>query len=199
MLKSLFALTLALLCSVSFAQHKFPASDPMFILALNKQVQDHLKLSDDQRKKIASVVEGIVQDDGNGRQMIMLSGDTDLDQIDKDVLSALDKDQTKRYYQIYMQQNGFIALSRKVFADMVGVSEEQEKKLEAVWAAHQDRMQTYFTTNGPGSQELKITREALANMRKQTDKEAEAVLTPDQLAKWKESLGEKFELKEIGA
>lgn len=198
MLKSLFALTLLTLCSVCFAQHEFPVSQPKFILALNKQVQEHLKLTEDQKKKIAGVVEGIVQDDGHGRQMIMLSGDTDMDQLDKDVLSALDKDQTKRYNQIYMQQNGFASLSRKEFAEMLGVNNEQSKKLEGVWANHRDRMQDYFTENAPGSKELKVTKDDMDKLRKQTDKEAEAVLTPEQLTKWKELQGEKFELKEIG-
>lgn len=198
MLKSLFALTLLTLCTLSFAQHEFPVAQPKFILAVNKQVQEHLKLSEDQKKKIGAVLEGIVQDDGHGRQMIMLSGDTDMDQLDKDVLSILDKDQTKRYNQIYMQQNGFAALSRKEFAEMLGVSEEQSKKLEVVWSGHRDRMQEYFTENAPGSKELSVTREDMQKLRKQTDKEAEAVLTAEQLTKWKELLGEKFELKEIG-
>lgn len=196
MKKTFCLLLFAVASALSNAQFTMPVSQPKFILLLDKKVQGHLKITDDQQKKIKSVLDGIVEDDGNGRQMIRLTGDTQLEDLDKDVTALLDKEQSKRFSQLYIQKNGYTALSLKEYAEVLQVSKEQSEKLASVWEHHNERMHEFFTQNGPGSQELKVTKEDLQKLRSATDKEVEAILNPQQIETWKKMAGEKFEFDE---
>ncbi|MBL8065021.1 MAG: hypothetical protein JNM34_04080 [Chthonomonadaceae bacterium] len=183
------------LTSFAAAQFSMPVSEPKFILATNPKVQDHLKLTAEQKSKIRSVLEGIMEDDGNGRTMITLNGSTSLDDLDKDVLSALDASQLKRFDQLYCQNAGYLALSREEYAKPLKLSEEQVKQLDAAWEAYQGRLMDFMSSNGPGSTEMHATTEQIAKIRLQTKEEVDKILTPEQIKLWDASLGEKFEFE----
>lgn len=193
MKRTLFLFTLLVAAKLCFAQHDFPIAQPQFILLMQPKVQEHLKLSDEQKKKVKSVIEGVAEDDGNGRTMIRITGDTDMEQLDKDVVAVLDKDQTKRFSELYAQRSGYVALSRKEYAEKLSLTDEQKKTLEKAWDNHRERMEQHFTENAPGSRELKVEKEDMKKLNDALNKEVEAVLTKEQIEKWKGLQGEKFD------
>ena len=196
MKKTLILFTLLIGVTLAKAQFELPVCQPKFILITQPKIQEHLKLTDEQKAKLKSVMDGVVEHDGEGRTMIKLSGDTDLDALNKDSLAVLNPDQAKRFSELYAQKNGYIALSLKEYADKIGVTEAQKSKLDEVWNSHREKMQAFFMENSPGSRELKIEREDMKKIDDETKKRAEAVLTEEQVAKWKTLLGATYEFED---
>jgi|GEM_PF-4159561 len=194
MKRTLLSLTLLFAAALASAQFDFPVSQPKFTLVSQPKIQEHLKPDDDQTKKVKSILGGIVQDDGNGHTFIQINGETDMDQIDKDVIAVLDKVQLKLFSELYVQRNGYTALSRKEYAEKLSITEEQKKKLEEVWQHHRDRIEKLFSDNGIGSRELKLEEEDLTKLNAETSKEVEAILTKAQIDQWKGFHGAKFDI-----
>lgn len=185
----------AALCASSVAQtFQIPVAGPHFVYAMNPQVQEHLKLSADQKKSIKKLLENIIQDDGAGHTMIVMGDQDDSKELDKKVLEIFNEKQKKRFVEIYLQQVGYSALSRKEYAEKLGVSKEQTSKLETIWESHSARMQELFDPSGSG--EITIDKAQMDKLKERLNKEVEAVLTKKQLDDWKKMLGEKFELKD---
>lgn len=197
MFKSLILFTTMLTLQTANAQSiEQPAAQPKFTVAYMPQVQEHLKLSVEQKNKISSVLDPYVKDLGDGRKAIMLRQDDDTESIDKDVIAVLDEKQAKRFEEVYLQIAGYSALSRKEYAEKLSVTEEQKKKLEDAWEHNRNRMQEIFDSQGPADGAIIMTKEQSIKLREQLNKEVEAVLSKDQLDKWKTMIGEKFELKD---
>lgn len=153
-----------------------------------------MKLSADQKKSIKKLLENIIQDDGAGHTMIVMGDQDDSKELDKKVLEIFNEKQKKRFVEIYLQQVGYSALSRKEYAEKLGVSKEQTSKLETIWESHSARMQELFDPSGSG--EITIDKAQMDKLKERLNKEVEAVLTKKQLDDWKKMLGEKFELKD---
>ena len=195
MKKSLTLLVLLASAFVARAQvMDMPAAQPRFSVLSIKKVQTELKLTEEQVKKVSAALDSIVQDDGKGHRMIMLTGDMHLESIDKSVMDILDAAQTKRFGEIYMQVAGYAALSIKDYAKKLEISEEQNSKLKAAWEHNRSRFQDLIDPNSGGG-EIIVSKADTDKLKKLLNEEVETILTKEQVEKWKSLCGEKFELE----
>ena len=195
MKKSLTLLVLLASAFVARAQvMDMPTAQPRFSVLSIKKVQTELKLTEEQVKKVSAALDSIVQDDGQGHRMIMLTGDMNLESIDKSVMDILDAAQTKRFGEIYMQVAGYAALSIKDYAKKLEISEEQNSKLKAAWEHNRSRFQDLIDPNSGGG-EIIVSKADTDKLKKLLNEEVETILTKEQVEKWKSLCGEKFELE----
>ncbi|MBS1722189.1 MAG: hypothetical protein JSS66_04180 [Armatimonadetes bacterium] len=192
----LFALTLMLAAPAAKAQFEMPLTQPHFIILISAPVQEHLKLTDEQKKSIDKALESAVQKDGD-RVMVTLGPDTDMKELDKEALKPLDDNQRKRLNELWLQRNGLLALEDKDTAKTLSVTEEQMKKIQDVFADHRQKLEDLFMSmDSNGGTEVHMDQKKVASLREATDKKISALLTEDQVKTWKEMLGEKFDFKD---
>lgn len=194
MKKTLILFTLIVSSLAARAQIiEMPAAQPKFTVATMPKVQEQLKLTDEQKKKIGEILGSIIEDDGQGRRMIKISGDMDIQAIDKDVIAVLDGKQAKRFTEIYLQVAGYSALSLKEFSKKLEITQDQQKKLDEAWEHNRARIQDSIDPNaGPGA--VVLTKADSDSLRAKLNKEVEEILTKSQIETWKSWLGEKFEM-----
>jgi len=194
-MKSLTTLVLLLSALTARAQFEFPLTQPKFVMLTNPLVKEHLKVTSEQSSKIDKILEDIVQRDGD-KVMIVLRGDTDTKDLDKDVTAVLDDKQKERLAQLWRQQNGLVALSEDKTAGEFGVTDEQKKKLSKIFDDYRSELQDFFMTqHSGGGEEISIDRKKMDEMKKKVEEKISAELTEEQQKKWKASLGEKFEFE----
>jgi Spy/CpxP family protein refolding chaperone len=164
-------------------------------LLMNPSVKKELKLTDDQLTKIQDAL-GKVQDkhkddfarfremsvDERRKMMRSISED-----YNKAVASVLDEKQMKRFKQIQWQIAGVGALEDPEVQKTLKLSEDQQKKLAAVFEDANKKMQDLFKS---GNVEGK--REEFEKLRKDAEDKANNVLTDEQKKQWKEMQGEPF-------
>jgi Spy/CpxP family protein refolding chaperone len=161
-------------------------------LLTQKSVQDELKLSDDQVKKISELAatrrgtgrggQNLSQEERQKRQEERSKAN------EKALAEILKPDQLKRAKQISWQQQSAQAVSDPEFATALKLTDEQKDKIKTIQAdARQEGGQAL--QRGGNQDEARKRREAL---RKETQERMMSVLTADQKAKWKELMGEPF-------
>jgi hypothetical protein len=178
-------------------------------LLTNKSVQEELKITDDQKKKVDDASKKIndmrqekMKDAGITFQNIREKRD-EMDKItkalnaeaDKQLASLLDEKQTKRFKQIRLQQRGLRAFTSEDVETALKLSDDQKKKIK----------DTIDTLNKEMEEARKDIGMDFAKLRelftKQREKEKEALgkvastLTSDQKKTWKDMTGEPFEVK----
>ena len=192
------SLTLLILLASTFVARAqvvdMPAAQPRFSVLSIKKVQTELKLTEDQIKKVSAALDSIVQDDGQGHRMITLTGDMNLESIDKSVMNILNPAQTKRFGEIYMQVAGYAALSLKDYAKKLEITEEQNSKLKAAWEHNRSRFQDVIETNSGGGG-IVVSKADTDKLKKLLNDEVESILTKAQIEKWKSLCGDRFELE----
>ena len=164
-------------------------------LLMNPDVKKELKLTDDQLTKLQDAL-GKVQDkhkdtftkfremsDADRRKAIR----SFTEDYNKAVASVLDEKQMKRFKQIQWQLAGIGALEDPEAQKTLKLSEDQQKKLAAVFEDSGKKMQDLFKG---GNVEGK--REEFEKIRKDTEDRAYNVLTDEQKKQWKEMQGEPF-------
>ena len=188
------ALTVVL-CGAAQAQQRqrpggpggFGGGGVLFYLG-QKSVQEELKLSDEQVKKIKELTE---------KQRESFQGLRDLSQEDRrakmqELAKANDKamgeilkaGQLKRAKQIALQQMGAGALRNEEVAKALNISEEQKDKIREIQAKSREEMQ------GLGRDE--DARKKRQEIMKATTEKVMGVLTAEQKTKLKEMQGETF-------
>ncbi|MBS1714164.1 MAG: hypothetical protein JST30_07480 [Armatimonadetes bacterium] len=194
-MKSLTTLVLLLSALTARAQFEFPLTQPKFVLMTNPLVKEHLKVSSEQTSKIDKVLEDIVQRDGD-KVMVVLRGDMDMTDLDKDVLAVLDEKQRVRFAQLWRQQNGLVALSEEKTAAEFSVTDEQKKKLSKIFEEYRTELTDFFMNqHSNGNEEVSVDRKKMEEMKKGVEAKIRVELTEEQQKKWKESLGEAFEFE----
>jgi DNA-binding MarR family transcriptional regulator len=165
-------------------------------LLMVDEVQDELKLTDEQRSTAKEIIEKLTA----GRQKLFAEikkGDgkraSGVAKLEREAQSAIDEllndQQMKRLDEIMLQVNGASQLARKEVRERLKVTEEQEKKLAEVRRRN-----------------AKARRDALANfegdrMAKSVELQREAdakfleVLTPEQRKQLEAMQGKKLEIK----
>jgi Spy/CpxP family protein refolding chaperone len=163
----------------------------LFLLT-QKSVQEELKLSDDQVKKVAEL--GEKQRDAFqglrnlGRDELRKKFEEMTKDTDKAIADTLKEDQLKRFNQIALQQQGTRALGDPEVADALKLSPEQKDKVKAV----QEEARREFGALFQGGGDPAEGRKKMEELRKATDEKLMNVLTDEQKAKWKELQGEPF-------
>ncbi len=164
-------------------------------LLMNPDVKRELKLTDDQLTKLQDAL-GKVQDkhkddfarfremSNDERQKVIRSISED---YNKAVAGVLDEKQMKRFKQIQWQIAGVGALEDPEVQKALNLSDDQKKKLVAVFEDANKKAQDLFRS---GNVEGK--RDEFEKLRKDAEDRAYNVLTEEQKKKWKEMQGEPF-------
>lgn len=163
------------------------------LLVLSKsQVQEELKLSEDQVKKIEELraerrqalaaLRGLNKEDrANKLQDINKANEAALAKI-------LTRKQLRRAEQIYLQQIGpWIAFRYTQVAAALKLTDEQKDKMALIT---KESLEESRNNRAKGQ----VTRELLVELAKRRNEKALNLLTPVQKKKWKELLGEPSKL-----
>jgi hypothetical protein len=104
--------------------------------------------------------------------------------------------QIDRLKQIRIQTRGTRAFEDEEVASVLGISDEQKQQIAAIREESQAKVQELFAAGGQDQtdEERAANREKFEQLRKESDERITAVLSADQLARFEEMKGEKFEL-----
>ena len=167
---------------------------PRFPLLMTPDVQKELKLSPKQLEKVNARIKEVAEDDGGGRRRIVFTSAEGPADFEKDLLALLEKDQKKRFEELYLQEEGLILLMEEKFVKEVGITKEQQTKLDEILESHDTKMQELYESATPDSDHkelmVKITKQ-----KTETNKKLLDLLTLKQKEKWTTMQGKKFERK----
>lgn len=168
------------------------------------EVQTELKLTDEQKTKVASMLEtlgeerrGRFQDlrDASAEERQKVMAQWQMEETKK-VNAILNPDQQKRFRQISLQQEGPMALSRPDVADELKLTDDQKMKVQEARAIMMEK-QGVIREEAQGDREA--MRSKMEALRKETNDKIAAVLTDEQKTKWKEMCGTPLTLAPLGA
>jgi len=170
-------------------------------LLSNKSVQKELKLTDEQvekatkaateaREKMMEKFQELRDPDQAERQEKMQGLMKEMTAASKKVTDEILKpEQAKRLNQITLQTQGVMAYMTDEVQSKLKITDEQKNKFKDIQAASMEQM----TAN---RELMQSDREAgmkkMTEIRKETTEKANAVLTAEQKATWKEMTGEPF-------
>jgi Spy/CpxP family protein refolding chaperone len=164
------------------------------MLLFQKSVQEDLKMTDDQVKKVTDLstkqreaftgLRDLSQEE-RGKKLQELTA-----QNEKAVGEILKPEQAKRLKEISLQTQGARALANDAaVAKSLALTGEQQEKIKAIEAESRSEAQKLFQGGIGNFEEAQKKR---AELTKATNEKAMAVLTPEQKTKWKEMTGEPF-------
>ncbi len=166
-----------------------PSSTRLLML---KEVQDALKLTDDQKSKLEKINDQAREDirkamqDGGGRdkmQELMAS-------TTKQINEVLDETQQKRLMGIFVQVAGAGAAADPAIAKELNLTDDQKKKMDEVRESNRAAMREAFQ----GGRDQAGAREKLEKLREESNSKLMAVLTSDQQAQLEAMKGEKVDI-----
>jgi Spy/CpxP family protein refolding chaperone len=166
-----------------------------------EQVQKELKVTDEQKTKLAELRrEGRGGGGGGGGNFQNMSEEErakffdemrkQSEERNKKVEAILDADQLKRAKEILLQQQGNGALANPEVAKELALSEDQVAQIKTISEESGKQMRELFR---PGADRDEM-RKKMEELRKNTDEEYMAVLTEEQKAKFAALKGAKFDL-----
>ncbi len=172
---------------------------PSVTLAQLKEVQADLKLTDEQKTKVASLNDDLseerraAREDAGGDFEKMRKEITLLNaEFTKEFNATLDEAQQKRAYEVYLQVNGPVALSDESVAAALTFSDEQKQKLEQSLADSRSKAMASFQSFQSLSDEERAKK--VAEMVHSRDDGLLAVLDDAQKKQFEEMQGAKLEV-----
>jgi DNA-binding MarR family transcriptional regulator len=181
----------------------FARGGPMMMLFLlnNPQVQQELKLTEEQRDKVSALSEQLREKfRGLGQELRGLSPEEREkrvqavnEEVEKELAKVLKKEQLQRLKQIALQVEGLAALARPEIAKQVGLTEEQQRKIEEILREANEKRRALFQ-QGPPADRQAMFRE-MQKIREWVDEQISKLLTEQQKKKWQELIGEPFKLE----
>jgi len=181
----------------------FARGGPMMMLFLlnNPQVQQELKLTEEQRDKVSALSEQLREKfRGLGQELRGLSPEEREkrvqavnEEVEKELAKVLKKEQLQRLRQIALQVEGLAALARPEIAKQVGLTEEQQRKIEEILREANEKRRALFQ-QGPPADRQAMFRE-MQKIREWVDEQIGKLLTEQQKKKWQELIGEPFKLE----
>lgn len=166
------------------------------------EVQTELKLTDEQKSKINTLLEelrearrGLFQDlrDATPEERQKLMEKVQAEDTQR-INAILNPDQQKRFKQISLQQQGPMAIASPEIATELKLTDEQKRKVQEIVAQMRESQRGLFQGG-----DREGVRERMEALRKDASEKITAVLTEEQKAKWKEMLGAPFSLGVLGA
>jgi Spy/CpxP family protein refolding chaperone len=171
---------------------------PMLMLGLlrNQQVQQELKLTDQQRQRLEQLGEqwrekmrGLRDLPPEERRQ---KGEGMRAEVEKQLATILNEQQMKRLKQIALQVEGYAALERPEIADQVGLTKEQRQKIRDILRQADEKRREAFQ-QGQGDRQAAFQR--MREIRQWVDGEIEKLLTAEQKKKWQELVGAPFKFE----
>jgi len=210
LMRSLISLTaLALLAVPALAQPR-PGGGfgqgPLSLLT-NKSVQEELKISEDQKKKVDEASKklndmrqekwkeaGITRDNFAEKRTEIEKITKELNaSADKTLANVLDEKQTKRFKEIRLQQRGIRAFTSEEVESALKLTDDQKKKIKEV--TEEGRKSIEEQTKDLGRTDFAKRIEIMTKVDKDMLGKIAATLTSDQKKSWKEMTGTPFEVK----
>lgn len=166
-----------------------------------EQVQQELKLSDEQTQQVRQISEDVrtqmreAFQGGGGpeaREQIQKVA-ADAEEKVKDVLK---EDQAKRLNEIVVQVTGPEVLARdRELAERLDVSRDQQREIREIVQEQQEKRRELFAgARGEGRERFAEIRDKMEEIRKETDERILGALSDEQKQKWEQLKGEPFEL-----
>lgn len=181
-----------------------------------EEVQDELKLTDDQKTKLSDIRQsmrqrmqdafqeaGISFGGGGGgggfdrtkMQPVMEKVQT---QVEKEVEAVLTPDQLKRVHEIAVSTSGYRAITLPFVKKDLGLTEAQDKKVKELVELSRAANMSLFQQMMQGELDREQLRPKMEANRKALDTELGKLLTEEQKKKLTEMGGKPFTLKEEG-
>jgi hypothetical protein len=174
-------------------------------LVFRQKVQDELKLSDDQKKKLENRLQGLVQD---AMQLFQKLGEKRPEDREKElqayrqkaqeILTAflqglLQEEQLKRLRQVMLQREGLFALGDAEIMKDLEIADKQRQQFFAVVQELQKQIEPLMKEAQNGANPDEIRPKAM-KIRREHEGKIEALLTDSQKRRWKEMLGKPLAL-----
>lgn len=159
---------------------------PRTFAVVRPPIQKELKLTDEQNKKIKVLFAETVSTDENGRTRIQISNFDDIEGIDKGVKAILTKEQNQRLFELWLQEQGGLALAEDEVADLLTLTKEQRSRVDASVDGFVSKMHEAMSSGAVDMQKQ------FKEYRKTMDKELLDLLDEKQRAKLKELCGKPF-------
>ncbi len=189
------------------------------MLIQNPSVQQELKLTDEEKQKIANAVESINSKHQQERTALRdLQGDERrekgqelgkkvTEETNQALSGILTPEQSKRYKEITLQQEGPRAFSTEEVQKALKLTDDQKDKIKTINEDAAKDMRELFPQGGRrgagggggggavDQAAFKELQTKMAAMRKETLDKITSVLTDDQKKSWKDMTGQPFEVK----
>jgi len=175
----------------------------MMMLGLlnNPQVQQELKLTEEQRDKVSALSEQLREKfRGLGQELRGLSPEEREkriravnEEVEKELAKVLKKEQLQRLRQIALQVEGMAALARPEIAKQVGLTEGQQQQIREILREANEKRRALFQ-QGPPADRQAMFRE-MQKIRQWVDEQISKLLTEQQKKKWQELIGEPLKLE----
>lgn len=175
-----------------------PFGGPMLMVGLlrNPQVQQELKLTDQQKQQLEQLGEqwrekmrGLRDLPPEERRQKVQGMRAE---VEKQLSQILNEQQMKRLKQIALQVEGYAALERPEVAEQVGLTKEQRQKIRDILRqADEKRREAFQQRQGDRQAVFQRMRE----IRQWVDGEIEKLLTAEQKKKWQELIGAPFKFE----
>jgi Spy/CpxP family protein refolding chaperone len=173
----------------------------MLFLLNNPQVQQELKLTEEQRDKVSALGEQLREKfRGLGQELRGLSPEEREkrvqavnEEVEKELAKVLKKEQLQRLKQIALQVEGLAALARPEIAKQVGLTEGQQQQIREILREANEKRRALFQ-QGPPADRQAMFRE-MQKIREWVDEQIGKLLTEQQKKKWQELIGEPFKLE----
>jgi hypothetical protein len=195
---------------------------PKFPLLFSKNVQQELQVSDEQMKKVREKLsssgpsgatftpgaEGsgqkaeyrIVVTPGAGNVKLPEGGVRalpalpDFSKTDEEIDKLLEPSQRDRLKQLWLQQQGMMALAQDKVAGEIGLEPEQRALVKEALDHHQNTMRDFFMDPEKRSDQTKM-RDFFKTQKERTENDISLLLTEKQKETWQKMLGPKFDFK----
>jgi Spy/CpxP family protein refolding chaperone len=171
---------------------------PMLMVGLlrSPQVQQELKLTDQQRQRLEQLGEQWREKMRGLRDLPPEERRQKVEgmraEVEKQLATILNEQQMKRLKQIALQVEGYAALERPEIADQVGLTKEQRQKIRDILRQADEKRREAFQ-QGQGDRQAAFQR--MREIRQWVDGEIEKLLTAEQKKKWQELVGAPFKFE----
>ncbi|MBS1723882.1 MAG: hypothetical protein JSS66_13120 [Armatimonadetes bacterium] len=192
-MKRFFALSVLLpFFSVALCQHMMPGLNGKIVLLAMLEVKKELKLTKQQEDQIREIQQK-AQKDPTGFGMPDMH--YMLKPIDVKVVEVLDEGQRARLQELWLQDNGPLAISEPSVAATLELDEATTGKVKEIGKefdrASMDLLMAVQRTH-------KMDKPAMEKLQKDTNDKILALLSEGQLKKWQEMLGKPFKFPKVG-
>lgn len=170
------------------------------MLLMNPDVQQELKLSEDQIAKVKELSQAVFEKlkdklkdipKDELREKFAEIAKAIGEETDKALKDLLKPDQTKRMRQLELQQRGYLAFTDAEVQKELKLADEQKETIKTLTDDARKQGEELFQAKG----DPKETMTKFQALRKDTLEKVMATLKEDQKKSWKELTGEPFEFK----
>lgn len=175
------------------------------MLLMNPDVQQELKLSEDQIAKVKEIAQSVFE---KNKEIFAKLKDTPKEELrekfaeiakaigeetDKAMKDLLKPEQTKRMRQLELQQRGYEAFTDAEVQKDLKLDDDQKEKIKTLTEDARKEAGELFQGAAKGNFQETMTK--VQAIRKETLEKVTAILKDDQKKSWKNLTGEPFEFK----